>query len=864
MPKIPMDTPQTSLNVPGLNAPLTREYGKIGEATERLGADIEQPSVDIFQQVKALQATNDANNAYYADKIDSDKKMQDLKLNSPDGLSRDSSGVIRMDPTTKQPLTIMDDYHTWADNRYQQNQDNLSPLASQLYRQRALPNFSDQTGLLMNDVQIMRVKSFDQNQSDNIQNVGDRLNSKPSLGDLYGSANDFTDDIMRQKGVLYNGEVADSKVQAVHQQLSMNYMQGRVTQILGMKKLSGDGPGQLDATYQTISDLAGAPVDADGQVVDGINNKNPIVANPSPETQARHANGLVLPQLGDMMKPEQKAAELDKLIKMIPMARASDIADLKTAKANDTAALMHGGPVNQDSIDKNNVAFVKAIQSGDIHVGEGTDILANGFVAQAIHDNYSDNAFHLQPIQNKMTLINQGMSKIQTEAAAFAKQNGIEAEAGNIGAEFTSKAQEKLEQYAKDDETIKSKDFANYVQTYTPQGQKAASILPWSNPIKLGAGNNPAIMQDYISTQKKVIGIGSGAQNPYDNRLGPTKDQSDQTANYLKGTDSSGNSVSAEAGGYAIASLKKAYGRDFPVIMDQMIDRDKNLSAGWNLPGLYNSQNTNARTAMVGALQGGKGIDDGFKTAIASTNGTVKESDMDTAVSGLTRDYVASKVQASPNNRDTTKYTNDINTAVGRYAKELYLKDPSRSMSDVANEAYQTFVGGFVAPTTIGSSKWSPSGSNRSTTLMLPSQIALPSGENKVIGQPDQANVQKNFSQAISEDGIKSLNPSVPTTASGGVSPQADEFNSMVARTARGVYVNTAEGPGVQIWYQAQKKNSNGTTTPSDQLLFTKNANGHDVPSFIPIEKLLKTPPPQEGVIGGAVHSISKFLGISQ
>jgi hypothetical protein len=265
---------------------------------------------------------------------------------------------------------------------------------------------------------------------------------------------------------------------------------------------------------------------------------------------------------------------------------------------------------------------------------------------------------------------------------------------------------------------------------------------------------------------------------------------------------------------------------------------------------------------MVGAIQGGKGIDEAFKTAIARTNGGTKESDMDAAVSGLTSDYVAAQVRASPNNRDPIKYTNDVNSAIGRYAKQLYIKDPSRSIDDVAKESYNTFIGPYVNPTKVAVHSWQ-AGSSRDTNLMLPSQIALPSGENKVIGDSDKANIQTNLKAIMSEEGLKSLNPIYPTTAAGEQSPQADQFIPQVQRTWRGTYVNTLDGPGVQIWYQTQKKNSNGVTTPSDQLLHTKDKFGQETPALIPIERLLKTPPQQEGFIPGVVHSIGKFMGLS-
>ena len=485
MPRVPVDTPQFSMNVPGANAPYSREFGKIGNSLAGMGSEVEDSGLNLLQKVKQAEAVNASSNAYYQTQLDSEQQMQQLKLRSPDGYVRadkndrlpitdPNSTVLRNADNT--PKTILDAFHDWANDRYQSDQQAMPTMAaSEMYKVKALPYMSTQIGLLNTERQQMLVRSFDQDQTNAIMQKGDQLVSNPNTTNFYSHAADIQDQNNKNIGVM--GNVTDMQERTVKAQksLSRDLLQGAYTQVLSQKKL-----GDEDRTI-------------------AINNWRAVLAGTDADSIRRKQAGL--PILANMMDPMQKAIEEEKLIKLLPGAKIADLSDYHRNVQESVNALSNGNSDPEATQEILSQTF-RLARSGDLTPIEAAQNIGTLMGNAAIADHLSDPAYRIMTLDQKRALGEKVAQNVLSTAQTLAKTNGV-TYATNVGAIAANSVRSVVQQNIQRDEEAKQKDFAGFYQSL-PMGKKM-SLLDYDHPTSLGVSSSRATLQQGIGAQASAF-----------------------------------------------------------------------------------------------------------------------------------------------------------------------------------------------------------------------------------------------------------------------------------------------------------------------------------------------------------------------
>lgn len=801
MPKLPDSNPMLSLDIPSVNMPSSSEFGKIGNAIEYAAEQVEGAGFDALTQIKHAEAQDASSSAFYKDKVDSENKITQLKLQSSDGYMHEdptdsSSDIIQNQDGSRR--TMSQEFYDWANERYQNTQTKMpTELAYEMYKSRALPYLSDQQALVQNDTQVMKVKAYDQRKEADIKSLGDQLVSNPNLLNFYLHANDVAPDFKSQIGVMHNAAEADQKTRQAYQSLSRDLMQGAYTQILSQKK-EGD-PTRLQ----------------------DIQRWRDVLSGNDPMSRARAARGM--PVLADMMDPIQKSVEEEKLVRLIPTAQAADLNDFR-AMLHQTMTAQEMGQGDPSSLNYLLNQTAQYAQSKDLHPVEAAQIWGDLFSAKAI-GRMQGPSFDALPLDQKTALIEQASKQAKSEAQTFAQRMGVQ-HSGDMGATSSKQIDDRLIKQALSVESEKRQDFASFSQRVLPSGQMA-SKLDYSSPISIAVGPNPRILQqslhDSLALSKTTISSNPDYWRPV------TKEQSSQMSNFIKNPN-----ISDEQAGQAIKAMSSAYGRWFPGVMDQMIQ--DGLPEGWRVAALNpSSSNT---TFMVSSIRGNQAIDTAFKAKLEALG--EKESDFDGAAYRATQTWTAAKIQESPLNLSQTNFVNSVNLAVKNGAKQIWLNDPSMSADEAVKRSSDRLINNYAYTNTMGGGWFS--GPSRQSLVTIPKNVngtPISEGQNSII--------MENLRGALTEEGISRLHPFVPPKANGQPSDFADEFIPQIARTGRASFVQSPE-PGFNIWYQ-------GTKDKIEKQLYTTDLKGRQVPAFIPLQAVMQ---PKSG--GGIMEQLKKYL----
>lgn len=834
MPTVPTTTPTIGLNVPGVNAPYTREYGKLGHSIASTGADIATTGVDTILQIKQAEASDAAANAHYQYQLDADAKLRDLKLNNGDGYMHDSNtgGYVYNDDNSRR--TITQEFHDWSNDRYQQDQQNMpSELASELYRNKTLPYISSQVALLNGDAQQMKVKSWDDNWSMRVQGRGNDLVENPGglapksdaqgrpvydqygnraysadLSGFYNHTNNTAEEVQSQVGYIHNSVEAQEKTRKAYEQLSHDTLQGAYDQIYMDKKLSD--PARTSKVMAWI---------------DAVNGDDP-------QSQFRKNKGL--PVLSDMMDPLQKSTELHKLLSLLPSAKAADKSDYNKLLEETTNALKgHQNPdgsrsagisqpgAAQEILRQTQVYASMGKEAGGLSPIEAGQNVGKIFAAQEINKSLSDTGARMLPPDQRIALAEKSAQNAQAAAQAWAQAHGI-SYSTDVGAISSNEIRSEINSAIHADEEKKQGDFAGWYQTLPPG--KKLSLLDYDHPTSLAINGAPQAIQSGISNQRAAWKASTYGNESMWRPV--SKDASSRLSNSL--TDPTIPDGTVVKG---INGMKTGFGQYYPQVIDQMI-KDNKLGPEWILSKWNNS------LMAISSIRGSKYIDENFKT-VAEARG-VKEDDLRNAVSGQMSDWI--KTQAQPYNMDSQRFAASVNKAVTNYAKQLYITRLDASPEDVAKDAFNELAGQHVSTEKASNPGWLGS---QKGTYIIPNEV-----NNAPITSVDKSNIRSNMNDALTEDAIKKINPYIPKQANGQTSDFADKFPGFVARSAYPVYHEGPEGAGYNIWY---KSGNDGTPT----MLYTNDGKNNARPAFIPLDQLRRTPAP------GAVQNLmNKATGL--
>lgn len=297
MPVVPIINQQISMDVPA--APQANAEGAYSyQALQQLGANVADSGFALADKVQAITDNDAAQTKYQQTKLDSEDKYRMLKIQSPDGLMRDKYGA----PISKEGggyRTVTDEFHDWANERYQQDQAALPTSRSQsIYKNQALSTLTATTAQIQNDALAMQVDAVSQNQDLRLRSVRDKLLDAPNVNEAYFGVDSQTLEINKSRGVLYDSATAQKKVVEAQEQISSSTIQGKITRILSEPK---KGHTRKEAADEAMNILVGQ----------------------DPDSVMRHKHGSLT--ISEMLKPEQKAQYEQEIARLSQVALKMDI-----------------------------------------------------------------------------------------------------------------------------------------------------------------------------------------------------------------------------------------------------------------------------------------------------------------------------------------------------------------------------------------------------------------------------------------------------------------------------------------------------------------------------------------------------------
>lgn len=798
MPKVPMESPQVSLNVPGVQAPFTREFGKIGTAAEQTGADIEHETLSLNEQVQHIQAMDASATALAGDKIATDQKIIQLKLSSADGLVRDPNGDLVRNQDGN-PRTIVDDLHDFADKRYQQSQQNMpSGIAQSMYKQSALPYLSGQIGLMTDHVQSMKVTADKQRQTLAIQAYGNNLEQNPSLQNLYSYMDDVEKNNNDRVGLVYNKTEANAQTLTAHEQMGRMIMQGAYLNVFDEKK-EGNPATRTKDIHNWLDILHG---------------KDPISMN-------RAANGR--PTLSSAMDPMQKSVEEKHLLALLPNAGSMDKSDFRVRFDAAVGAEARGQG------DPNSRAWVvntlhQMTTAGVYHPAEAVQMFGELAAATEKGRVYGNSSapFDALPLAARNEYMAGAENRALNYAQGIANKYGVNDK--NLGKQGAAVVHDSLYKEIDDVENEKNKDYAAFSQRILGAGQKIKDV-DWQSPAM---AQSAAQIQAYDRAHDALVKV-NPASNPLNDRAPITRDQSAQVADRLKNPQGFNETQAAKY----MNALQIAHGAWTPKVVDQMI-RDNNLTPAWRIALLHTRDNDlTGASAVITALRGGPEVDKLFKQMQETATGGVRDGEMQVhdQVKKAFAPYVDAQAASHPNGVARDQISASVVEAGSNYAKQLMLENRQMTPEAAAKTAYQQMIGSRVITGTVGNT-WNPvdrvtgnpvSPSARAMPYVVPAHIA-----GRDLGPNDQVNLESNFKDWT--DHLDRFNPTTPVTADGKPAPLGEHWLDSVKQNGGWVHDPSRGG----FVYSYTLPQPDGTVSARKLLLHTDAQTGRLQPIVVP------------------------------
>lgn len=805
MPKIPLENPQINLNVPGVQAPFTREFGKVGAGAEMAGTDIRDQTERLNDQVQQMAAIDSSSMALASDKIASDQKMVELKLSSSDGLLRDAAGNIVRDDQ-KRPKTIVDAYHEWADQRFQAAQEGMpGGLAQRMYRERALSYYSNETGQLVDHVQQARVHAAQQNQAAVVEGYGNDLVSAPALQKAYSYFDDVAATNTAMSGVaggVYNKGQADQETLIAQRKLGNQLMNGVYLNVLNDKKVNDPQ-----------------------KMVEGVHEWLDILRGNDPISQLRKQHGMTT--LASSMDPQQKFEQMKHLESLLPMAKEKDWSNLlQRIDVNGQAARQ--GKINPLAEKSLSAELAADIQMHPEHIWTGIEAVGH-YNVQSILGAIPDKSFDRLPSGAKTDWLNRSVAHADAILGQwvdhFLPGNPQAQALKNVGyATIKKELTERITQV----EAEKNTDSAAFSKRVLVQGEKIANVRYDSQAgFSQRGADIQAFDKAHYDQQKHAP---PSDTNKF--RAPITHEESQQIGEKI----SNSYDLNTPQAAQYIQALARAHGKYTNQVFDQLV-KDNSLNASGRILMMHAKDgNVSGLQALVSAYRGGAEIDGAFKQRYESVNGMVK--DMETRV----RDQVASQFQKFARGMSENyplgvaqdQATSQIMKFAENYSKLLMNKDQSLTPEAAVQAAKHIIIDRDWHTLTVGGSTLSPmdrwngqpvSPSERVTNIVMPNVV-----NGKFRTPEDMENLKYNMAHWTST--LESFNP-VPPLDHGGV-PRSVKDNWLNDVKTNGNWHPDDGRKGYVYRYDLTDKDGNKV---SDIPLEYRDSHGNRHPIVIPFEK---------------------------
>lgn len=339
MPQVPGldNAPLLNQNVPGVQLPYRGEFTRLGQATENLGQSLEgtaKTGAEIYDSIQVQHDLSTASKAATNMKVAHEQLAQNIQNSSPDGFIYDD--VTGAPSTNKDgsPRTIAQEYWDQADSDYQERQENLSPRAAAMFRQKAQETIASNTqGLQVAQLGMQR-KASDQTVTDNINAdkksfdtsfvpsgvtsagayytaPGENGSTKeyPSAAKLYDAIQDRLLD-RQQQGRMggFNPTEIKQKQEADAADLADHWLTAGKLDLI-------ESSGSRAKLHDTLKDASSTAVMQVHSLLDIVEGKDP---------QSGRRSSLGLPTVNSSLMPDQIEKWRADLLGMVPAAKEVD------------------------------------------------------------------------------------------------------------------------------------------------------------------------------------------------------------------------------------------------------------------------------------------------------------------------------------------------------------------------------------------------------------------------------------------------------------------------------------------------------------------------------------------------------------
>lgn len=853
MPKVPIDEAQISLNVRDAgNVPYAHEFGQLGTAIAGVGQDIEQGSLTILQQVNHSAAVDAAANKFSEMKLWANETQQNLKLQSPDGMVHEDPSD-KMSPIVKNqdgtPRTIAREFYDQANKKYQDGQSSMpSELASQMFRERALPHLSEQTGLLQNEVLSMRTKAGDEDQVLRAKNAGADPYNTPSMSPRVAPdgqlvmAKDPQGNLTGKPEMHINGneyyDNVKNELQNINEKVGANYnSQGAQERAIQVKHIMTD-----EAARNMLNNLQlEKRLGKNGEPLDGTTKIQDIAASVAflrgddPQSKARKSAGL--PTFSEDMDADKRDAIIGKMLSMVPKAQETDDRNYHAF----ITGVIENAKLNIGHQDTWNEAlkqtYIRGASNPEKYGLESATTVGELVAARDI--GYMHSAGYLNQSPEAQSQIARGFEiKSNQQAAKWAE---------SIGFQHTA------DQGGKAAEAIQSAYKSAYDQTRDAVNRSAPGFM--STPLPVLRGNTPA---GDIGLKMSQVDYGDlrNVDNPQNNRTyrdfsqmmgnSPHDDgtrlspeNSKKIGSLLQDTSAAGYSETDIAG--IIGKLQHHWGSDYGRNVQQMV-KSGDLPPKYALMGLHTSDDPLAQQYLVSQLrktpESLAADEKNMGTGFFSTTATAVHA----AASNQAQSWIRSLTKSDPTNNSAKRLGDEMQQVIYAGALQELRVGTASNANDAAKLSYDKLIGKFTVKLD-NKNHWLET-DNRLKDYVIPNVF-----QGRTLGPAESATIHANLNYDAKH--LEQFNPTIPTQPAG-TSPElvkklAETHMQMINRTAFPVPATDGRA-GSNFLY----------TTPSGETLpVTQTVNGREVPVFQPLEKSLKPRPQAPGLI----HKVGRFMG---
>lgn len=797
-PIVPGDPQLLPTDVPAVYAPHPGTFGEAGRGLSDIGATVQNISMGLDDQLKKSEAIDASDKAMFQDTIDSEDKMQQLKMSYKSGFVTDSQGNQVQNPDGT-PRTITQEYRDWANGRYQQNQTAMPNLmAQQLYKEKAGRYFTSSMLKVRDDELQQRVSNFHDGYASRALTVENRLVDMPNPNAAYNYTDSLLSSAKDQVGHVLSPAEFDTLQKATQQKSADALFKGLETSVLREPKRGQTRSSQIDYVMSVLQ----------GQ---------------DPDSQRRKNNGLYT--FSDVVNPDEKAKIEQRLLALRQQAGKMDTASLNQQTENAKSLLDMGQRVD---VTPQINGWRQLRAQNQIDDEQYAEKVGGLYAHDAAYKAFTNPAFKMMSPDEKQKYIAQAGDQLFQQ---YAKQlpPDLASPTSTVGGVYRKEFHDELTRLGNQYDKRAVTDFASTLNDI-PQVKALTANLDFSAPQtfwKTGA------MLKQRSDVLEQMGDAYFKTKSPDFRYF-SKDESQKWSNALKNPTTPAAQV--------VNGLEAAQAGDskrFGSYIDQMI-RDKNLDQGWRF--VLGAPDTQTRVDIVSALRDGKTIRE-EAGKIMKDKGQSWEG-LDKAVGQKAADFLTGDFQGVGDSSTGLQQIKAVRDAITNKAAKLYAADHGSKpdLGSYAQQAVDAMYGTqYKSVNTGGGALWwyTPGSQNQ---INIPKTV-----DGRPLADQEFDNVVKNRADLLSANDKLKANGVIVPQGMNGIEP--DKFYDQVRTTGRIVPSGDRQG-----FYLLYKDPTTGGYVHA--LTEQKDRNGNNAPFYMKLTDLIKDPPKPEKTGSSFLDSI--------